>query len=73
MDAVSQIVIVGPYEGITEIPRIFSEYIVGDIKTEGTEIFDKENRRCSGVAFAEHMDLPQVRNKQSEMADDLVH
>ena len=73
MDAISQIVIIGSHEGIAKVPRVFSKDIVGDIKTECAEVFDKKHRRSPGVPLAEHMDLPQSGYKQREVMDDLIH
>ena len=51
MNAVFQIVIVCPDEGITEVPGVFCKNIVSHIKAERPKILDEENRCRSGVCL----------------------
>ena len=73
VNAVLQVIVICPDQRITKIPSILSKNIVCHIKAQRAQIFDKEYRRCSGVALTENMDLPQSGNKKREMMDDLIH
>ncbi len=55
----SQVPVVGTYQGITEIPRVMGEQVVIDFETTGTQILYYKYSRCSRIPFTERVILPQ--------------
>ena len=73
MDAVYQVAVVGPDEGIAEVPGMLGEYVVGHIKAQRPQILYEKHRRRPGIALCKHMNLPQPRYEYREVTDDPVH
>ena len=71
MDVVFQVILVGPDEGIAEVPGILRKNVIGHIKAERPKILDEEHRCCSGIALPEYVNLPQPRNENRKVMDDL--
>ena len=63
MNAFLQIIIVCPDQCIAEIPGVFTERIVIDTEAKGFHIFNHKHGGGSCVAFAEGMNLPNIRCK----------
>ena len=60
MNAILQIIIVRSHQSITEIPGVLLKSIIIDAEAKSFHVFNHKNSGCSGVAFAEWMDLPNV-------------
>ena len=59
--ALCYIVVVGTHQGITEIPRMFCELVIVNIKAQRTQILYGKYGCSSGIPFTESMYLPQSR------------
>ena len=73
VDTIFQIIVIGPDEGISEVPCIFSKNVVGHIKAKGPQIFDEEHCCCPGISLSKHVDLPKPRNEYRKVMNNLVH
>ena len=63
MNTFLQIVIICTNQCVTEIPRILTERIVIDTEPKGFHILNHKHGGGSCVAFAEGMNLPNIRCK----------
>ena len=72
-DTLCHILIVGPYQGIAEIPRMSFKHFVVCLEADGLQILDGENGCGAGVALAEGVNLPNTRNEARQMQYDFVH
>ena len=61
------VVVICPYQCVSEIPRIFGKQIIVDRKTEHAQILDRKNGGRACVALAKRMDLPNARNEFRDM------
>lgn len=52
VDVLCVVRIIGPDQGIAEVPRVFLKQSIVHFKAEGTQVFDQEDGRCPGVAFS---------------------
>ena len=59
MNTFLQVGIIGTNECVSEVPSVYCKDIIGCGKAKRSEVLDKEDRRCSCVAFAKNMNLPQ--------------
>ena len=62
-DTLCHIFVVGPNQGIAEIPRMFLKHSVVCLETNRLQIFDGENSGGSSVPLTERMYLPNARNE----------
>ena len=63
--------VIGPDERIAEIPGILLEHVVRRMIAERTEILDGKDGRRAGVALAERMHLPDLRDEPRKVRYDL--
>ena len=71
LNAAGIVAIVGTDKGIAEIPGVFCKEIVADGETHCPEIFDRKDRRGSGIALPEGVDLPDTGNELAKVPDHL--
>ena len=70
-DALLDVAVIRPDQRVAEVPRMLAEELIIHREAHREQIFDREDRRGAGVAFAKHVDLPNAGNEFRNMRDNL--
>ena len=67
------ILVVGPHQCITEIPRMLGKEVVADVESYRTKILYRKDSCCASITLAKSMYLPKPRDEASDMSSYFVN
>ena len=64
--------IIGPHQGVTEIPRMICKHIIVYPEAQIPQIKDCKDSRCACISLTKRMNLPDSGNKLSDMGHQII-
>ena len=73
MNTFLQVIIISTNQSVAKIPRIFFECVIVYAKAECFHVFYHKYGSCTGVSFAERVNLPNIRSKFCQMLYSFIY
>ena len=72
VDTFYQILVIGPYQSIAEIPGMVGKQVVVNIESRRAEVLYRKDGCGSRIALSKGMNLPNPGNKTGDMRNHLI-